>query len=328
MTKPVEASAWRIIHVPSSPGDGLLAVSCPSRTFCVAVGQTSSSTTLVESWNGHVWKGSPGARLRPGTSWLSDVDCISRNSCWAVGSARGGRNLVEHWNGTSWRVGTSPTQQFTMYGLSCAGAGTCVTVGSTRRGAAMEVWDGARWKVTAGSEPNARPLDVSCVSRAFCEAVGGKQGTGRQMPVTESWNGVRWTDSSPIMARGGELFAVSCWARSGCIAVGYALTGSGIVGLVEKWNGHIWSNVRVPFSGNATLRDVACTSASDCVVVGQSPSRPPLAFSWNGRNLTRTPTPRLSGTGALVAVAHVQDLAAAVGGTSGRATSGVLIEMN
>jgi hypothetical protein len=118
---------------------GLHAVSCPSKTACVAVGN-HGPLTLVERWNGARWsvQTSPNPHGAT-TSRLNGVSCSSVNVCTAVGTfdntAHKGFTLAERWNGSRWSIQRTPnpksaTVASILLGVSCASARTCVAAGA------------------------------------------------------------------------------------------------------------------------------------------------------------------------------------------------------
>ncbi len=88
----------------SPPDDAALTgVACASATTCFAVGQTGSSGSLIEQWDGSRWTDVTGP-VRPGATQtlLSGVTCPASRLCFAVGQTLGvhaGGNLVERWDG-------------------------------------------------------------------------------------------------------------------------------------------------------------------------------------------------------------------------------------
>src|SRR5580700_5553953 len=101
-------SVWSVTPSPHSGGaTNLDAVSCTSRTFCMAVGSLGDTGTLVETWNGNAWTVSPSPSPGGDPDELFGVSCVSPSSCKAVGYDDGGpgfKTLVESWNGTNWSI--------------------------------------------------------------------------------------------------------------------------------------------------------------------------------------------------------------------------------
>ncbi len=73
---------------PSATGDNeLFGVACTGSTACIAVGRSNAST-LIESWNGHVWSIVPSRNPSPSRgSLLLGVACTAPTTCTAVGFA-------------------------------------------------------------------------------------------------------------------------------------------------------------------------------------------------------------------------------------------------
>jgi hypothetical protein len=240
----------------------LQSVSCVSASFCMATGQsfTSSSFTpanspgeqlfgnqvssLAEKWDGASWQvvGSSGADL-------AAVSCLSSSWCMAVGAG------AEEWNGSSWSPLTTPSTASTtdqLNGLSCVSSSDCLAVGSS--GAAdgssttlSERWNGSSWTVEATPDPNTTNNNyltgVSCVSSSFCIGVGGT-GSGSIIGpnITAVWNGSTWAEQpnptvNPDPFSVGDvqigLAGVSCPSALSCTAVGARESGT----LVEVFTG-------------------------------------------------------------------------------------------
>jgi hypothetical protein len=92
--------AWHVSSSPppsvTEPQSSLAAVSCTSKTNCMAVGDDEYAVLqngqvvfdvgpIAESWNGSTWEGvtSPSSGTQ---SSLSGVSCVSPADCWAVGT--------------------------------------------------------------------------------------------------------------------------------------------------------------------------------------------------------------------------------------------------
>ena len=114
-------AAWKQVPSPSPGGsnDSVLGgVDATSSTDVWAVGNYFTngdrmSRTLVEHWNGTVWKQVPSPNPGPAPgSTLRGVAAISAGNVWAVGSSDSNgamdRTLIEHWNGTAWKQVPSP----------------------------------------------------------------------------------------------------------------------------------------------------------------------------------------------------------------------------
>ena len=168
----------------------LYGVSCPSATFCMAVGAASNGTTngsLIEEWNASVWSIVPSPRVGARTNTLNGVTCVSADSCTAVGGyfGNGGldKTLVESWNGSKWVVVSSPDIGLAdqLHGVTCVSTTSCLAVGDYVRDVArvyrllIVSWNGTKWKVESGPSASIPPSylqGVSCGLAATCIAVG------------------------------------------------------------------------------------------------------------------------------------------------------------
>jgi hypothetical protein len=173
----------------------LWAVSCPSASSCVAVGQYENAKgclglgpcperPLTIRWNGHLWSRQvppPNAdRVLGGNLSLSDVSCASPSSCLAVANL-----AAEYWNGARWRLVYLPLPR----GIPGAGAAT-----------------------------------VSCPRPRRCMVMLG-YGSELGKSIAEQWNGQRWKVEPlplPVGAHNAAVGELSCWAPNGCMAVGEA----------------------------------------------------------------------------------------------------------
>lgn len=261
-------SRWSIQHVPAlAAGRGhvsyLGGVSCPSRTYCTAVGYSgnaagSRGVTLVERWDANGW--SVQATPRPAgaaASFLNAVTCVSPRSCTAVGffnthSGIGG-TLGERWNGRAWSLQRTPTPEgavaVQLVGVSCTAPARCIAAGYFAIVTGIDVmlaerWSGGKWSIQRTLYPDHATgvefAGVSCASRSACTAVGFfGDPNGLDEPLAERWNGTHWViqkTPSPSGAMGSTLAAVSCPATTTCTAVGSFTNAAGNeVTLAERY---------------------------------------------------------------------------------------------
>ncbi len=197
-------SAWsrQAVSVPRGTSDGWLqGVSCPSATFCAAVG-TDGSGILIERWNGRGW--SMSAPRSGSLAGLYGVSCPSASSCFAVGSAvtASGGSLVERWNGRTWTASTTPVPRNASFAalqsVSCPSAARCLAVGDDGNpGVYADSWNGTGWHLvpmtTAGGHIGAFSA-VSCLAATSCAALGATtQFAASARSESAFWNGTRWT---------------------------------------------------------------------------------------------------------------------------------------
>lgn len=200
-----DGKRWSMQKTPASTGleGSLNAVSCPSLTFCIAVG-SARNRAVVERWNGTKWS---RARVPepPGTRYatLAGVDCVSTVVCVAVGgftihpaTSKGIfspptfaplTGLAERWNGKAWRVQRIlAVQGLGLAGVSCASAHDCMAI--EEEGTQTVRLRGTRWSTQSTTSPSGLS-GVSCPARRTCVAVGSSS-TGT---LAERWNGDRWS---------------------------------------------------------------------------------------------------------------------------------------
>ncbi len=282
------------------PNGELDAVSCVTSRACEAVGTAFNASgavvTLAEAWNGTKWAiqptPAPGSGLA--ASVLDALACHSLNDCVAVGyslaNSGSSATLVEAWNGTKWAVVSSPNPTAgsgaRLAGVSCAGTGSCMAVGSYLKGSVSytlgEAWNGTNWKVEPTPNASASSavrgslfLAVSCASLSSCVATGFSLDKVDQVPLAASWNGTTWvldTTATPSGSYSVTLGGVSCSKPTTCTAVGYYDKGKTGYSLAEGWRGAAWTIQTTPnVTGKlaSSLQSVSCGSKG-CVAVGQA----------------------------------------------------------
>ena len=136
---------------------------------------------------------------------------------------------------------------------------------------------------------------LSCATPSFCMAVGGT-GTTPITPLTELWNGRRWSIVPSPVPPGTISSAlgtdVSCPSPTFCMAIGNS-TNPDFTGqpLTETWNGRRWSIVPSLSSPLFTgVEEVSSASRTFCVVVGDISQGRGTVAVWNGSSWTSTPT--------------------------------------
>lgn len=305
-------STWAVADPPVPTGGtnaALNGVSCPSATFCMAVGSYLTSrlrpVPLVERWNGSSWRilrSRPPAGARE--SSLAAVSCANESACMATGYETGADfvrvTLAEAWSGTSWSVVPSPNpdgaQASSFNGVSCPSATRCRAVGTYDNSdfiavALAESWDGTSWTVVPSPSPAGSPSSelrgVSCVTASRCLAVGDSYDRTRAAKIdalVETWNGSSWSiRSAPSPSTTSGLDGVSCAGVDTCLAAGSFFNSSGNYQLLaESWNGRSLAIT----NQDGVLAGVSCVTANYCVAVGSYLSHgsasTTLAEVWNG----------------------------------------------
>ncbi len=270
---------------------GLSSISCPSRTFCMAVG-TGEEATKSFVWQSGRWRAVPIARPLPivpapppkesetESSGWSSVACLTQDSCIALGAERAivflkrSEKVVvattfDRWNGHAWaRIET--LQGLYVESLACASSTECLATGSE-----SAVWNGGSWRVvrvpgeTTPSAYSAEYRSVWCAPSFTCMAVGTKTATGDQGDgAVAEWSAGRWlTIAPPVVAGGGVgLSGISCWtSTSNCIVTG-SLPTSSAPAYAFSYDAGTWTGARL--AGTFVLEaGVARTSATTALVV-------------------------------------------------------------
>ena len=169
-------TTWTRIRSPSPGGPkrtnilfGVAALS-PSNAWAAGtyVG-AGGDHTLVEHWNGTVWKlvRSPNGPIGSVGSFLYAVTATSSSSAWAAGTyVRHGtdQTLIEHWNGKTWKQVASPnpggsTLPNFLSAIAASGPASAWAAGyyvKNRGGPGLtltEHWNGKAWKWVPSLNP-------------------------------------------------------------------------------------------------------------------------------------------------------------------------------
>jgi hypothetical protein len=309
---------WTIQSTPPVSGGGLMGVSCPSVSECIAVGtidRAGSSAPLAELWNGTNWSVQRGAGGPGGQGALEGVSCSRLASCMAVGEglmpSGATADPTEVWNGSTWTAEPVPSfvargttlQVARLSGVSCAPTGACDAVGyhPTYGDQGTEVvtaeWDGSAWsdqQEPASIQTNAQLSAVSCAAATACEAVGSE---------AEGWDGSVWSRRESSLPAGGFLDGNSCPAPAACVAVGDQSGNSGKMNGVfaDTFDGADWTETSIATPGLASLPQLAgisCVAATSCTAVGSDTDAAgvsvPLILTDSANRWTPEATPSLS----------------------------------
>ena len=233
----------------------LSSVSCPSPTFCVAVGavtygQSGASYPLIETY---------------------------ANGTWTTSFPPKPPN-------------TMPDSDFSFGSVSCSAVGSCAAVGiyDKRMSPQTEAQDpllatltNGKWTTTGGSLPKGDLAtnglsDLSCVvGGALCMAVGWAD-AGNE-PLAYMLHNGHWQreTSLPMPQSGGQIlpWGVSCPGAKDCLAYGQEVLphSSTYFGITLTWSSGSWSLESAPapnWDSPFPFEDpysVACTDVTDCV---------------------------------------------------------------
>jgi hypothetical protein len=308
---------WRETATPLPKGwpEGQLGgVSCPSRSYCVAIGDYSKGTTvnpLAETWNGRDWTATLLPRPSSSTSSTGLSPARPPTGAWASApspTSPKGHAFAETLTGTKWTVRDVPLPKGSagggFDGVSCVSVTDCVLVGGSytakHQTALFESWNGKTFAQMKAASPAGQIFvdGVSCTSAKSCVPVGSRSHPGfyNQTGFAELWNGESWSVTSVQGPKNPLLVGVSCAAAKNCVAVGDTSTdGSEQTShaLAISYNGH-WTTGIVPRlanGGTSAFSGVSCVSATDCVAVGEGGFPGKTLFSsaaltafWNGKN--------------------------------------------
>ena len=142
----VVPSAWTVMPSPATTAvynNYLHGVSCPTASFCVAVGEAQPAAAeqpIVESYDG-TWSmvAAPSAGSSV-SNYLDSVSCTGPTFCAAVGifyPAGLEQPFSEMWNGTAWSIVPMPTpsagKNVYVSGVSCASPTFCIAAGGEQQ---------------------------------------------------------------------------------------------------------------------------------------------------------------------------------------------------
>jgi hypothetical protein len=273
---------WTATPTKTVSYESFRSVSCPSASFCVAVGPKYALT-----YNGTSW--SAPTKIDDGDYLGQSVSCSSATFCAELGYDGPGVSYALTYNGKSWAAPTNIDYvNGTISGIdsvSCPSATFCVAVG-TAEGAYVFThyaltYNGTSWSAPTqidNSDSGGYFNSVSCPSATFCTAVSD---TGYAL----TYNGTSWSGGTNIAPNPPGtcstscshegLTSVSCPSATFCVAVDYD-------GDALTYNGTSWS---APTHIGGDEDGVSCPSATFCVAVDQNGD----ALTYNGRSWS-TPT--------------------------------------
>jgi hypothetical protein len=268
-----ENLTWRLSRIPPISGlkdsdSQLLNVSCPTSSFCVAVGTRQyfdskasaySELPLVEWFNGSRWKmesvRSPDSTPQVGQlpeDQLTDVSCPTVRFCMAVGNFG--------------RLSTS------------TGLGVGVS------GALVEIFNGRAWRTVelrASSKSNTDAYlgAVFCLQPRSCFVVGTAESPRvLQTLISYKYKSGSWT-SVPFAGAGRDsvdnLNSLYCSSMNHCLAVGTSSFGAfaSSKAMAAVFAGDSWElddplTANQQAAGVSDLADASCFSNGRCVTIG------------------------------------------------------------
>jgi hypothetical protein len=221
-------------------------VSCPTTSFCVAVGFNSSGGVgkggLVESLVDQAWH--PHPLFKGGA--LSAVSCAAVGFCVAVGNDSKSQGVALTLTGGVWTQKALPVPlngdgQSDLTAVSCASRSFCVVAGNYVGSAGtpepfVDVFSKGTWHsenlpLSGGSDEDTQFNGIACVSANYCVVVGSSDG----LPFVETMANAVWTPAAVSLAPGDtseSLNSVSCPSLSACVAAGIGAGPSGTYPIV------------------------------------------------------------------------------------------------
>ena len=139
-----DGSSWSVISTPDDGDPGELAsMSCPSPSFCAAVGEDDNGgdqSALAETWSGSVWSTSAlPDQMSPGQ--LLSVACYRKKTCVAVGGTATSAVVLKLQKSGAWvEEGTPAGSSPELESVRCVADWACVILGaagSTQPGTAF-----------------------------------------------------------------------------------------------------------------------------------------------------------------------------------------------
>lgn len=273
---PAEAATWSGRQLTGLAGMAtLFGVSCPSSSFCVAVGSNNTVATSTDpggplsSWN-TAYVGAGAFDSGPGTIFpgrqIRGVSCPATNFCVAVSFEGLIYTSTDPTGGASaWQVADldGPGPNTHIYGVSCVSATFCVAAAGKGRILTSTNPGGgaAAWQVADLGQP-VELLGVSCASTQLCVAVGDE---GRIATSTDPLAGApSWSVVTvPGAAVDRAFYGVACPTAGLCVSgdtIGELLVSTAPTGPASGW-GIVRSGATVQ------ITDVDCVSAGQCVAV-------------------------------------------------------------
>jgi hypothetical protein len=264
---PLPANACTDEGSATCPEQGSLgAVTCPSASACVAVGNyQDGSTNLFGNVGGLLLTGS-------GSSWTATAAAVPDDA--------------------------AHEPEVSLDGVTCASASACTTIGSYQDSdydtqGLLLTGSGASWTATEAPLPANAAGDstqetyaglrfVTCPTAAECVVTGSYHDTsGNTEGLLLTGSGSSWQAAeAPVPANAATnsdvtLGNVVCPAASECVINGsYTDTSGNTDGLLLTGSGSSWQAAEAPLPANAAANpelvpgDVACPSTSGCVITG------------------------------------------------------------
>lgn len=207
-----DGRSWRLLPVsgPAGTVSALNAVSCPSTSACVAVGDVAVAAhptvtrPLVETMADGAWTTAALPSSGTGQGILYGVSCPAVGQCVAAGNAVTGAStgaaLVLSLSGSDWSVDQSALGQSgdpSLTALGCADVDHCLVSGTALESAAkvLAQVDGAGWRSLTAPAFSDNVEGVTCPTDGMCLVVGNAyvNGFGNTRALTAVVSAGTWT---------------------------------------------------------------------------------------------------------------------------------------
>ncbi len=273
---------------------------CPTASFCVAVGQDGDTGgLLVLAGDPSTFATAPGEVLPVGSALGSDgqllsVACSSTTSCVAVGYDAKGEPIVLTGNPATWtsasireiKLSAKLHSRGYLFSVTCSSVTACVAVG-VDGGLQPLVFSGnpASWKASSAKQitltsalgKTGQFYSVACTSSTYCVAVGTSGKSGAAKPLVVTGNPAHWTAKQAFNLR---------------IAAATASTVAGFgTSITDSDTGQEWS--------------VSCDKHSYCVATGGDKNAAPVYIAGNPKKWKGNPLVRPAKNGASFATADL-----------------------
>ena len=259
---------WQRVNTPRTVF-GLNAVSCPSLSYCVAVGtSTNNSGVALDSRDGGLsWH--LGALPRD-VYGLTTVACAYATECVASGVTDNAELPLILWTangGARWRTASGGASELEFVGLTCPTYSECIGVGTGLVGGSLD--GGQHWTTTQLGREFPALLQISCTTAKWCVAVGQYQsliypllrgGIGITTNSGQSWTFRRGPLASSIVLR-----AIAC-QRDLCVSVG---DNNSVLQVAKTTDGgRTWKRLAPTLKGNFVGLSISFSLGSQYLVGG------------------------------------------------------------
>jgi hypothetical protein len=341
---PGPSCGFAVVPSPNASGvDNTLSdVTVLSATDAWAVGEYTldgygAVRTMIQHYDGTGWTVVPSPNRLLGTgrnqiNTLLGVTAVTSSDVWAVGYTVSlddpYQTLTMHWNGTAWSIVASPNHTFpgaynTLLDVAAAGpddvwaVGGSAVGGGSGRGLLLH-FDGTAWSLRAGPPEaefwaSSARNGVVALSPTDVWAVGDYDawhfdGTGWSVPAAGAQFAVDVHATGPNTVWAVGSFIANPYSGGVRYPIGHRFTGSG------------WQQRHAADLAPGAFKGVAVRAADDVIAVGYS-GRFTYALRWSGAawqplaagNANPSPDPDLAIANVLLAVAHTDGTAWAVG---------------